>query len=85
MSNDRYISVISLGRNRSFDNDPVLHQVLIGLGRNRFIVLYRYLPISEIYRALDMARDPCEVVCFSTCGGGVRKYLTPGRESGETF
>ena len=28
MSNDRYISVIGLGRNRSFDYDPVLLQVV---------------------------------------------------------
>ena len=40
MSNDRYISVIGLGRNRSFDYDPVILQVVIGLGRNRFIVVY---------------------------------------------
>ncbi len=29
MSNDRYISVIGLGRNRSFDYDPVLLQVVM--------------------------------------------------------
>ncbi len=40
MSNDRYISVIGLGRNRCFDYDPVIPQVVIGLGRNRFIVVY---------------------------------------------
>ncbi len=40
MSNDRYISVIGLGRNPSFDYDPVLLQVVIGLGGNRFIVVY---------------------------------------------
>ncbi len=39
MSNDRYISVIGLGRNRSFDYDPVILQVVIGLGLNRFIEL----------------------------------------------
>ena len=40
MSNDRYISVIGLGRNRSFDYNPVILQVVIGLGRNWFIVVY---------------------------------------------
>ncbi len=40
MSNDRYISVIGLGRNRCFNYDPVILQVVIGLGRNRFIVVY---------------------------------------------
>ncbi len=40
MSSDRYISVIGLGRNQSFDYDPVILQVVIGLGRIRFIVVY---------------------------------------------
>ncbi len=40
MSNDRYISVTGLGRNQNFDYDPLILQVVIGLGRNRFIVVY---------------------------------------------
>ncbi len=42
MSNDRYISVIIIGqgRNLSFNYDQVLLQVVIGLGRNLFIVVY---------------------------------------------
>ncbi len=40
MSNNWYIKVISLGLNQNFDYDPVLLYVVIGLGRNWFIVVY---------------------------------------------
>ncbi len=51
MFNDRYISVIGLGCNRSFDYEPVLLQVVIGLGPRTGISLVRnWLITTDIYR-----------------------------------